>query len=394
MSDNRWIVLALLFLGRCLMGLQFESVGALGPLLKAQGFDYAQLGILIGLYLAPGFLVSLPGGVAIQKLGERTTILLCLVLMASGAALELASDWNVRLLARVLAGTGGVVLAVAATKMIADRFSDRELGTAMAVFVNAWPCGIALSLVCLPPIAQSFGLGWTSGLQVFLIIVVLALAAALIPRTRRLDAALSASVPSGAALAAVCLAGAIWGIANAAFATVFGFGPALLVEKGYPASAAASQVSIVLWVMIPAVLVGGVLAANRTGATALIVICLLAAAASMSLLPRLEGGAALFALVGVISGLPGAALMSLPSKVLDVSVRAIGMGIFYSITFGLWLAFPMLQGALARAAGSAPIVFDAAALALLLAIPLLGLFLAVSRSLSQGFDAAKVSGAT
>jgi hypothetical protein len=40
---DKWLILALLFSGRCLMGLQFESVGALGPLLKAEGVDYGQM---------------------------------------------------------------------------------------------------------------------------------------------------------------------------------------------------------------------------------------------------------------------------------------------------------------------------------------------------------------
>lgn len=380
---DKWLILALLFSGRCLMGLQFESVGALGPLLKAEGVDYGQIGVLIGAYLAPGLLVSLPGGMVVQRLGDRTTMLLCLMLMAAGGALELGSDWTVHLLARVLAGTGGVVLTVAATKMIVDRFSGRELATAMAVFVNAWPCGIALSLICLPPVAQSLGLTATSALLVALAAFVLLLTAVLMPETGRPGTSVSVSVPSRTAVLAVCVAGAIWGIANAAFATVFGFGPALLAEKGYLASAAASQVSIVLWVTILAIPVGGVLASRYIGATVLIVICLLAAAASMSAVPRLVSNIALFVGIGIISGLPGAAVMSLPSRVLDAPVRAVGMGIFYSVTYGVMLAFPMLQGALARDAHSAAITFDSAALALLATIPLLGTFAVLARSLRR-----------
>src|ERR1700761_1334489 len=132
-------MLVLLFLARCVMAAQFESIGALSPLLKAEGFDYGQLGILIGAYLAPGLFVSLPGGVVVQKIGDRSTILLCLLLMATGGLLELGSGWIPRLLARIVAGTGGVVLSVAATKVIVDRFSGKELATAMAVFVNSWP---------------------------------------------------------------------------------------------------------------------------------------------------------------------------------------------------------------------------------------------------------------
>src|SRR4051794_14588192 len=87
--DNRWRILAVLVVARLVMGMQFESVGALGPLLKAEGLDYGQLGILVGAYLAPGLLVALPGGMAVQRFGERTAILICLLLMTLGAALDL-----------------------------------------------------------------------------------------------------------------------------------------------------------------------------------------------------------------------------------------------------------------------------------------------------------------
>jgi predicted MFS family arabinose efflux permease len=374
----RWRVLLLLFLARCVMGMQFESIGALGPMLKAEGLDYGQLGILIGAYLAPGFVVALPGGVVVQRLGDRRTVLLCLALMAAGGIVELDADWIIRLVGRVLAGTGGVVLTVAATKMIVDRFTGKDLATAMAVFVNSWPCGIALALVCLPPVAQAFGSAAASTLVTGLALLTLLVFAARLPATAA-GASVATTIPAAPALAAVCVIAVAWGIANAAFATVFGFGPALLVEKGYAAATAANHVSAVLWVTILAIPVGGAVAARQASPATLIVACTVVGAALVAAVPRIDADIIVFVGIGVMAGLPGAAIMSLPARVLPASARAVGMGIFYSIYYGIMLVFPVIEGVLARRAGSAGVTFDAAAVALLVTIPMFAAFIALAR---------------
>jgi hypothetical protein len=71
--------------------------------------------------------------------------------------------------------------------------------------------------------------------------------------------------------------------------------------------------------------------------------------------------------------------MSLPSRVLDPQTSAIGMGIFYSVSYGIMLALPAVQGILARKAGSAAVTFDVAALSLLAAIMLFALFAMLAR---------------
>ena len=50
MTENRWFILAVLFLARTAMACQFQTVGSLGPVLvQSLGIDYARLGTLIGL---------------------------------------------------------------------------------------------------------------------------------------------------------------------------------------------------------------------------------------------------------------------------------------------------------------------------------------------------------
>ena len=58
---NRWGVLAVLFFIRTTMAVQFQSVGAVAPLLSADlGFSLADIGILVGIYSVPGVALALP----------------------------------------------------------------------------------------------------------------------------------------------------------------------------------------------------------------------------------------------------------------------------------------------------------------------------------------------
>jgi hypothetical protein len=54
-TSNRWLILAVLFLARAAMSFQFQTIGAVGPLLIDQlHIDFTWLGTLIGLYMLPG----------------------------------------------------------------------------------------------------------------------------------------------------------------------------------------------------------------------------------------------------------------------------------------------------------------------------------------------------
>src|ERR1044072_2572208 len=87
MADNRWLMLAVLFLARTAMDLQFQTVGSVGPfLMDALAIDFASFGALIGLYLLPGIAIALPGGMLAQRFGAKRVALVGLALMAIGGA--------------------------------------------------------------------------------------------------------------------------------------------------------------------------------------------------------------------------------------------------------------------------------------------------------------------
>ncbi len=156
---GRWRALVLLTLARMSMGLQFQSVGALAPLLTERlHIDNAGLGLLVGLFSVPGIVLALPGGMLGAKFGDRRVVVVGLALMALGSStIAVAPTFGVAVVGRTLTAVGAVLLNVVMTKMVADWFVGREIIWAMTVFINAWPLGIGVALFALPVIAGGWG---------------------------------------------------------------------------------------------------------------------------------------------------------------------------------------------------------------------------------------------
>lgn len=372
--QNRWAVLTVLFTVRLTMAFQFQSVAAVAPLLgPAFGVGLADVGTLIGLYFAPGVALALPGGAIGRMFGDKRTVLAALLLMlVGGLGMALSHSWSVQIAGRLIGGAGGVMLNVQMTKIVADWFAGKEIATAMAIFVNSWPAGIALSLLALPVI------GTDHGIEAVYLAVAAVIGAALVLFALTYQppgqAASTAAMPSARldrrAATAVVTAGLIWGLFNIGFAMIFSFGPTMLVEHGWSITAAGSVISSALWLGVASVPLGGFLA-DRSGRPALLLtIGCVVSAMLMVALPRSNAVIPIIVALGMVFGLPAGPMMSLPARVLRRETRAIGMGIFYTLYYGTMMLGPAVGGALAKWTGSAAITLDFGA-ALLLACPVL-----------------------
>lgn len=384
--SSRWQVLALLFGVRVSMAFQFQAVATLSPLVMRNfNTDIADIGLLIGLYLSPGIVLALPGGKISKRFGDKATVLFGLILMICGGVLmALSPDWNLQIAGRLVAGIGGVILNVVISKMVTDWFTGKEIATAMGIFVNSWPVGIALALVVLPPIADSGGL-----MTALLFVAGFALAGlillAALYRSPAITDDTSTQVQQGlegAALAAVVLAGLIWGLYNAALGMIFGFGPAMLAERGWSGSAASSATSIALWVVAISVPLGGLIA-DRTGRRNLVLVAgLLLFAAALVVAAHTEAVFWMFVILGVVGGISAGPIMSLPSVVLRPETRAVGMGIFFTMFYIATVLAPLIGGHLASIAGSVSITFNFGAAMLIACCGALWLFENLARNRS------------
>ena len=75
-----------------MMACQLQTVASTAPFLVGSfAIDYAQLGVLIGLFRLPGIFTALPGGMLGQRFGAKRLVLAGLLLMAAGGALIGAS---------------------------------------------------------------------------------------------------------------------------------------------------------------------------------------------------------------------------------------------------------------------------------------------------------------
>jgi MFS family permease len=370
---NRWGILAVLFMVRLTMGFQFQSVAAVAPLLVGDfGVSLADIGVLIGLYFTPGVALALPGGAIGQKFGDKTTVLGALLLMLlGGLAMALSSSWGVQIAGRLVAGAGGVMLNVQMTKMVTDWFAGREIATAMAIFVNSWPAGVAISLLTLPAIGTAYGVS-----AVYLAVAamigcgMLLLAALYRPPANAVVAITAAARLDRNTVIALIAAALIWGLYNIGFATIFSFGPSMLVERGWSITTAGSTISIVLWLTVFSVASGGFLA-DRTGCPELIIVAgCIVFAMLMMLLPRSGAVIAISIALGLVCGLPAGSIMSLPARVLQPATRAIGMGLFFTVYYAGMMLGPAIAGACAKWAGSAGAALDFGA-AMILACPVI-----------------------
>ncbi|MFT6933167.1 MAG: MFS family permease [Paracoccaceae bacterium] len=379
MFSNRWAILIVLFFARMTMGFQFQSLAALSPLvIESYAVSLADIGFMIGLYLAPGVIVAIPGGAIATRFGDKRIIILSMLLMMIGAALvSFGPNWGWFTAGRLLAGAGGVVLNVVMTKMLVDWFAGREISTAIAIFINSWPVGIALALLTLPSIA-AYG-----GLYLAWITVLLVIGAGLVLFAVGYRAApgAAASALTGIKLArlpvyALCLAGAIWALYNAALAMVFSFGPALLSERGWDLTIASSATSVFMIVIAISVPIGGILA-DRTGRRdTIMMISFVAYTILMPMVLFVPAWATpvIFVVVGLLFGLAAGPIMTLPSLVLRPEARAFGMGVFYTIYYAIMMIAPALAGSMADRSGSIGMAFFLGSVMLIISMIALGLF--------------------
>ena len=348
---NRWTILAVLFLARTAMGFQFQSIGALSPLLvDSYGLSLADIGFLIGLYLAPGVVVAIPGGAIAGRFGDKRIVGLSMGLMFLGSVLiAWAPTWGLLVTGRLLAGVGGVALNVVMTKMVIDWFVGREISTAMSIFINSWPLGIALALFALPIISANGGqqLAWITvlaSITVALVTFVLIYQ----PADTATEAVTEVKITSFPVYP-LLLAGTAWALSNAALAMVFSFGPALLTERGLGLTTASALISAFMLCLAIAIPIGGVLA-DRSGKrdavitfglSSFVVLAPVIMYAPIAIVP------AAVLIFGFLSGLCFGPIVGMPATILPPQSRAFAMGVYFTIYYVAMMGAPVLAGALA-----------------------------------------------
>jgi predicted MFS family arabinose efflux permease len=352
----RWRVLALLFLARVGLGLQFQTLASVGDnLVLTFGLDYAGIGLLIGLFMAPGLLLAMPAGFAGRWAPDRVLAGLGLSALAMGGVVSgTASDgWTIGL-GRVLSGAGFLFATLYFTKMVADWFVGREIATAMAILVMSWPFGIAMGQVGHAWLAEVFG--WR--LPFLIAAGYCTLAALAVFLLYRPPADLPAAAPGAAPMRLsrkewrlVLCAGVAWGVFNAGYVIYLGFGPAMLVTHGQSLTSAAAILSVGSWLMILSGALCGQLADRSGRGQVILAVCMAGAVLALALLAVPGAGLPASLLFGLVGMAPAGVIMALAGAAMAPERRAFGMGVFFTVYYVIMTAAPPIAGAMFDATG-------------------------------------------
>jgi len=314
------------------------------------GFNYAEIGTLIGLFMLPGLVLSLPAGYAGRYFADRTLVASALLSLALGGVIAAAAHgFGLLALGRIAAGMGFVISTIYFTKMVADWFAGRELATAMGMLVASWPVGIAMGQIGHVWLAANYD--WRAAFLVAAVYCMLgAIAMALLyrqpPRVPHAPAPAQGAMAVGlprSELVLTLLAASVWGLFNAGYIVYLSFAPRVLVAGGYGATQAAA-ISIASWVMIFSIAIGGQIA-DRTGKRDLVLyVCSAVAVASLLLMCETNYAVLLSLAFGLVGMASAGVIMALTGEAMAPQRRAFGMGVFFSFYFVLMTAAPPIAG--------------------------------------------------
>ncbi len=371
------MILAIVFLARTCIGFQFIAVAAQMPQLRADlHFNYSQIGILLGVFMIAGAVLSLPSGMIANRLGDRRTIQIGLVaLVAGGVILGSGETFHAALIGRIIGGFGAVFITVPAAKILTDWFVGKEMATAMSVLGVAWPVGIAVGMSLLPFIniwsdwrVAVYVTAAAPTLAIFLVAILPA------PGGRMQGESAPANAVARPPLWSIhprefwtiLAGGAAWPLMSTGGYVVFSsYAPVMLIDRGIPHTTAALMISILSWLLIVIIPLGGYLT-DRTGKKDLMFWggCL-AAAAAIAMVPVMDP-VEMWVVLSAILGFTVGMVMALPGEALSPESRATGLGLYYTIYYIGTGILPAIAGWIQDVTGSAAFViwFSAACLAI------------------------------
>jgi MFS family permease len=336
----RWAMLLVIFFTRISLGFQFQSIAALTPfLIAAFDLSYAQVGLLMGLFMLPGVVIALPGGLLGQRYGSvRIAVAGLGLMLVGGVVVSYSLGFGLATLGRTLSGVGGVLVNVMLARMVAEWFRGRELQTAMGVMLSAWPFGMALALAILGPLAAATS--WR--VAEYVTVAAAGLALALIALGYR-DPPPGDEAPEPAAVLRLGLPGRVWALAisagvawallNASVIVVASFAPSFLMSRGASVGEAGFLTGVALWISIVAVPVGGLVAQKVDRPRLLIIVGCLATAVTIACIARAPLPALWLVASGILLGLPPSIMMSLLPRAVSTEHLAPALGVYYALFY-------------------------------------------------------------
>ncbi len=144
----RWTALLLISLAMFGNYYIYDSVSPLADLLKSQlGFSDSNIGLLNAIYSFPNIIMVLIGGLLIDRIGTKTSLMIFTALIMLGSVVT-ALTGNIWLMSggRLLFGLGAESMIVAITTIIARWFKGKELSFAFGLNLTVARLGSFMAL--------------------------------------------------------------------------------------------------------------------------------------------------------------------------------------------------------------------------------------------------------
>ena len=259
MGARPWLILTAVALARIGFGYQYQTVATLGPdLMRLFRLDYAMLGTLIGSFMLLGGFLALPLGLLARRYGDRLVLGTGLAVMVLGPVVSAAAAGPAGIgIGRSAAGVGAVAMIVLQNKIIADWFTGRRFMWAISVSVAAYPIGIGLAQIILPPLALAYG--WQAAFlsdTVPMAVALVLFLASFRPSPHAAPMPRRFSLPGGRECLLLVVAGLIWTAYTAGYSGYTGYVPSLMAARGEGLVLTGLVLTIATWGNVPATLLG------------------------------------------------------------------------------------------------------------------------------------------
>ncbi len=161
----RWLILVLISLAMFGNYYIYDSISPLADLLAKQlKFSDSDIGLLQGIYSFPNIIMVLIGGIIIDRIGTRLSVLIFTFLILIGAIVTaISAELWVMASGRLIFGLGAESMIVAITTIIARWFKGKELSFAFGLNLTVARFGSFLALNS-PTWGKSFYEYWQSPL--------------------------------------------------------------------------------------------------------------------------------------------------------------------------------------------------------------------------------------
>lgn len=157
-----WTILVVAYIAGVAAPLnQFKVSPVMPVLMETFNISISTAGWLMSVFAVTGFLLAIPAGIILQKLGLKTTGLIAMGFLVVGSVLgAISSSAGLMMFSRVVEGVGMGLIAVVAPAAIAMWFPREKQGTPMGIWATWVPVGSILMFILAPAMASA--MGWQS----------------------------------------------------------------------------------------------------------------------------------------------------------------------------------------------------------------------------------------